>query len=110
MKSTNRIHRNGAAKPVKPQAEKLNSVDIIRLRGVAEDMNQAAIKSDVLLQLINHHLDWREHRSGSFFEGAQADRFNWGLAMLIDEARCDLKECVSHVMSLAYNKTPEVAS
>ena len=84
-----------------------NSRDV---RDAAEEINLAATQSNVLLELIENHLDYREHRGGEDFTGERADSFNLGLVQLISHARDRLKKAAAGMMSAAYPQKPEVVS
>jgi hypothetical protein len=80
------------------------------VRGAAEEVNQATVQSNVLLELIENHLDHREHRSGEDFTGERADQFNFGLSLLAQQTRERLKQAAASIMDAAYQKTAEVVS
>jgi DNA repair protein RadC len=88
----------------------LPSKTVRDVRDAAEEVNQATVQSNVLLELIENHLDHREHRSGADFTGARADEFNFGLSMLAQQTRERLKKAAADIMDAAFPKRAEVAS
>jgi|GEM_PF-6346690 hypothetical protein len=72
------------------------------VRNLAENINTAVVQENVLLELIENHLDWREHRSGIDFTGEMADRFNFGLTLLIENTRSRLEKAAKEMMDAAY--------
>ena len=107
----NRVLRDSAGKNFFAEAirEILYRKDS-NIKNAAEEMNQAVVQSDVLLELIENHLDYREHRSGEDFSGERADRFNFGLALLAQSTRTRLAEAVEVVMANAYPKKTEAVA
>jgi hypothetical protein len=75
------------------------------VRRKAEEMHQAVAQEQVLLELIENHLDWREHHRGIDFTGETADKFNFGLAMLIQNTRERLENADKEMQDAAYQKT-----
>jgi phosphotransferase system HPr-like phosphotransfer protein len=110
MKSTNRIHRNAVTKPANSQAEITFRADARNLRDAAENLSDAVDQADTLLELLEAHLDWREHRLGSDFTGEIADKFNHRIFLLSHHARGNMKKATLQIMNLAFNKNTEVQS
>ena len=82
----------------------------LEVKNAAEELNEAASQACVLLELIENHLDHREHRGGSAFVGERADQFNFGLSLLSIHTSERLKKAAADVMETAYGKKTEVAS
>jgi|ERR1039458_5067755 DNA repair protein RadC len=80
------------------------------VRGAAEEINLAASQSNVLLELIENHLDYREHRGDEDFTGERADRFNLGLSFLVRHTSERLEKAAANIMSAASSKKRKVAS
>jgi DNA repair protein RadC len=91
-------------------AANLPSKAIMDVRGAAEEVNQATIQSNVLLKLLEDHLDHREHRGGVDFTGEMADEFNFGFALLAKHTRSRLKKAAAGIMDAAFPNSAEVVS
>ena len=120
MKTTNRIHRNGATKAVKNQIRKPAPADAAAQPIVpAEDPHaphnpqessiearHAVRQANALFELIDNHIKQR----GEDFTGNQANEFYMGLSTLIEQSSFRLEDAVRGVMYAAFPKKREVAS
>ncbi|MEI8288678.1 MAG: hypothetical protein WCH99_04350 [Verrucomicrobiota bacterium] len=76
----------------------------------ANELNEAVVQSNVLLELIENHLDYRANRGGEDFTGRRADTFNHGLALLAQNTRQRLAEASEAMTAAASPKKSEGAS
>lgn len=119
MKTTNRIHRNGATKAVKNQIRKPAPADAAAQPIVpAEDysphnpqesaieMRHAVRQANALFELIDCHI---QHRSDAF-TGDDAEDFSRGISILIDLASYRLTDASNGCHYAAFPKKREVAA
>lgn len=93
---------------VQPEQEAKNNFRDVR--DAAEEVNHATVQSNVLLELIEAHLDHRENRGGEDFTGERAEQFNFGLGLLANYARERLQKASDNLMDLAFPNRMKIAS